>query len=75
MMTFRSFACPGRRLIMLGDIPLPAQSGPDCLAAHESDVQSCSTAESAAVNFIFLQNRSYVREAAMLKTGVPRSLT
>ncbi len=65
---FQALQAPGRRLIMLGDIPLPAQSGPDCLAAHESDVQSCSTPESAAVNFIFLQNRSYVREAATLKT-------
>ena len=65
---FEGLRAPGRRLIMLGDIPLPAQNGPECLAAHESDVQSCSTPEPAAVNYIFLRNKSYVREAATLRT-------
>jgi len=39
----------GARLVVLGDIPYLGQSAPDCLAAHSSDIQSCSTSRSKAV--------------------------
>jgi hypothetical protein len=35
--------------VVLGDIPLPSDGGPDCLAAHESHTQTCSTERSIAV--------------------------
>jgi peptidoglycan/LPS O-acetylase OafA/YrhL len=34
---------PRTRTVLLGNIPLLAQSGPVCLAAHPGDVQACST--------------------------------
>jgi hypothetical protein len=39
----------GGRVLILGDIPFPAQSTPDCLAAHQDDVQACATPRQVAV--------------------------
>ena len=39
-----------RAKVVLGDMPYLQQDGPDCLAAHESDVQACSVPEPAALN-------------------------
>lgn len=39
-----------RYKVVLGDIAYLQQDGPDCLAAHPSDVQACSTPEPAALN-------------------------
>lgn len=48
--TLKDLAAPGRRVVLLGDIPYLAQTGPICLAAHEGSVQSCSTPTTEAVN-------------------------
>ncbi len=44
-----SITSPGTKKVVWGDIPYLAQVGPDCLAAHETDVQVCSTPASQAV--------------------------
>jgi hypothetical protein len=46
----KKLVAPARRLVILGDIPYLAQDGPDCLAAHESRVQACSTPTSIAIH-------------------------
>jgi hypothetical protein len=46
----KQIAAPSRRLVILGDIPYLMQDGPDCLAAHESDIQACSAPTSVAVH-------------------------
>ena len=46
---FKKLQAPGRRLVMLGDIPKLQQDGPICLAAHLSSATICSTSLSAAV--------------------------
>ena len=48
--TLKDFAAPGRRVILLGDIPYLSNPGPICLAAHEGNVQSCSTPTGVAVD-------------------------
>ena len=48
--SLRDLSAPGRRVILLGDIPYLHTSGPLCLAAHESDVQVCSTPTNQAVS-------------------------
>jgi hypothetical protein len=47
--TLAAFTTPGIRKIVLGDIPYLAQDGPECLAAHEKDVQLCSRSKANAV--------------------------
>ncbi len=47
----QSITVPGVKKVVLGDMPYLAQDGPDCLAAHMSDVQACSLPESAAINY------------------------
>ena len=44
-----SITSPGTEKVVWGDIPYLAQVGPDCLAAHETAVQACSTRASQAV--------------------------
>jgi hypothetical protein len=41
--TLTKLKAPHTKLVILGDIPVLKQSAPECLAAHESDVQACST--------------------------------
>jgi SGNH domain (fused to AT3 domains) len=62
---FQALKAPGRRLIMLRDMPLPNPTVPQCLAAHESDVQACSGSEPVAVQNL-LRFHSYDRQAALL---------
>lgn len=40
---------PGRRIVVLGDLPVLQQDGPICLAAHESNAKACSSPASVAV--------------------------
>jgi hypothetical protein len=47
--TLAAFKTPGILKIVLGDIPYLAQSGPSCLAAHESNIQFCSRSRATAV--------------------------
>lgn len=51
--TLAKMTIPGRRVV-LGDIPLLDQPGPDCLAAHENNVQACSTRLSDAVSEVLV---------------------
>jgi len=46
---FKKLQAPGRRLVMLGDIPQLEQNGPICLAAHLSSASVCATSLSGAV--------------------------
>jgi hypothetical protein len=39
---FNRITVPGVEKVFLGNIPALRQSGPDCLAAHPTDAQSCS---------------------------------
>lgn len=43
----------GARLIVLGDIPLLAQSAPECLAAHQQDVARCATPRETALQGVY----------------------
>jgi len=63
---FQEMKAPGRRLIMLQDMPLPNPNVPQCLAAHESDVQACSDSEPVGVQDL-LRYHSYDRQRATLK--------
>ncbi|MGD1011158.1 MAG: SGNH hydrolase domain-containing protein [Acidimicrobiales bacterium] len=44
-----AITAPGRKLFLLGSIPVLSQDPPDCLAAHESNVQDCSNPTPQAV--------------------------
>ena len=48
--TLKEMSAPGRRVILLGDIPYLSQTGPICLAAHESSAQTCATPTGTAVS-------------------------
>ena len=48
---FASLTDKQTRTVILGNIPIMAHSGPQCLAAHRSDVQACSTPVATAVGF------------------------
>ncbi len=48
--TLNKLKAPNTKLVILGDIPVLQQSAPDCLAAHESAVQSCATPRAQALN-------------------------
>ena len=60
-----SITSPGTKKVVWGDIPYLAQAGPDCLAAHQSDVQACSTPASQAV----LTDHEQTLKAAAQATG------
>jgi hypothetical protein len=60
-----SITSPGTKKVVWGDIAYLAQTGPDCLAAHETDVQTCSTPASQAV----LTDHEQVLQAAAQATG------
>ncbi len=62
LVTFlKDLAAPGRNVVLLGDIPYLNQTGPICLAAHEGNVQTCSTPTGQAV---LAQNQAAQRTAA-----------
>ncbi len=46
---FHQIEAPGRELILLGQDPDNYTGGPDCLAAHESNISQCNVPESQAV--------------------------
>jgi SGNH domain-containing protein len=60
-----SITSPGTKKVVLGDIPYLTQSGPECLAAHEADVQACTTPASDAV----LTSHEQALQAAATATG------
>ncbi|MET0426804.1 MAG: SGNH hydrolase domain-containing protein, partial [Actinoplanes sp.] len=41
------------RVVVLGDIPVLAESGPECLAAHPADVAACGTSRNAATERVW----------------------
>lgn len=41
--TLRELARPGRRLVVLGDIPIPSKPPVECIAAHMKSLQQCAT--------------------------------
>ncbi len=46
---FHQIQAPGRQLMLLGQDPYSFTGGPDCLAAHESNISQCNVSESQAV--------------------------
>jgi len=60
-----SITSPGTKKVVWGDIAYLAQTGPDCLAAHETNVQACSTPASQAV----LTDHEQTLKAAAQATG------
>ena len=65
--TLRLITPPRTRKVILGDIPYLGQSAPECLAAHMSDVPSCSTPASAAVK----ADRIRAEQVAAARTRTP----
>jgi SGNH domain (fused to AT3 domains) len=53
------------RVIVLGDIPVLAESGPDCLAAHPADVGACGSSRAAATEGVW----HAAEEAAARESG------
>ena len=60
-----SITSPRTKKVVLGDIPYLTQPGPQCLAAHGTDVQACATPASLAV----LTDHEQSLEAAAQATG------
>jgi len=60
-----SITSPGTKKVVLGDIPYLTQVGPQCLAAHGTDVQACTTPASQAV----LTDHEQTLQAAAQATG------
>ena len=46
---FHQIQAPGRQLMLIGQDPDNYTGGPDCLAAHESNISQCNVRESQAV--------------------------
>lgn len=59
--TLKDLSAPGRRVVLLGDIPYLKEAGPLCLSIHTSSVQSCSTSTGEAVT---AQDQAAQRTAA-----------
>jgi hypothetical protein len=66
--TLNRLKSPHSALVVLGDIPVLAQSAPDCLAAHESNVQACSTSRTNALTGVY----DAAEETAAQATGARR---
>jgi hypothetical protein len=49
----RDLKASGARLIVLGDEPVLAQSAPECLAAHQQDVERCATPRETALQGVY----------------------
>ncbi len=62
---FASLTDKETRSAILGNIPILSQPGPQCLAAHETDVQACSTPVGTAVQF-----SNAVEKAAARQLGI-----
>lgn len=60
-----SITSPGTKKVVLGDMAYLSQTGPDCLAAHASDVQACTTPASDAVQ----SDHEQALQAAAQATG------
>ncbi len=66
--TLRRLKSPQTKLVILGDIPLLSQSDPECLAAHESNVQACATPRDDALKGVY----GDAEAAAAKATGAQR---
>jgi hypothetical protein len=66
--TLRELKAPHRTVIILGDIPLLRQSAPECLAAHESNVQACATPKADALKGVLIR----AEQTAAQATGARR---
>lgn len=64
--TLRLLRAPGVKRVVLGDIPYLPQSAPDCLAAHQNDIQACSAPASKAVQ----ADHDAAEQKAAKETGV-----
>jgi SGNH domain-containing protein len=51
--TLESLRRSGARVIVVGDTPVPARSGPQCLAVHAQDIAACFTTRAAATRRVF----------------------
>jgi hypothetical protein len=60
-----SITSPGTKKVVFGDIAYLAQTGPQCLAANETNVQACSTPASQAA----LADHEQTLQAAAQATG------
>jgi len=62
--TMKQLDVPAKKVVVLGNIPILPQNGPQCLSQHASDVQQCS----GPLDPIF---REYMRaeQAAATKAG------
>lgn len=65
--TIRLIRSPRTKKVVLGDIPYLGQSAPECLAAHEGDLQSCSLPAAAAVK----TDRIRAEQVAAAQTRTP----
>jgi SGNH domain (fused to AT3 domains) len=59
--TLKALSAPGRRVVLLGDIPYLRQAGPVCLSIHMGSVQKCTTPTGEAV---VAQDQAAQRSAA-----------
>lgn len=46
---------PGQKQALLGDMPVLAKVNPDCLAAHQNNVQACSSTRTAALDGVQIE--------------------
>ena len=45
---FRAITAPKAKFVVIGNIPMLPQTGPDCIARHTEDVQACSATVAAS---------------------------
>ncbi len=45
---FRAITAPRAKFVVIGNIPMLPQTGPDCIAQHTEDVQACSATVAAS---------------------------
>ena len=62
--TFARLGLPGKRIVILGNIPLLPKSPPECLSIHPNDVQAC-----AGVPPAFEGQFNQAEEAAAAQSG------
>lgn len=62
--TLERLRSPGRRLVVIGDIPILTRDDPDCLAAHMADVQACATPLSQAEQGVYVSAERQAATAA-----------
>ena len=51
--TLRALRRSAKHVVVLGDIPVPAENSPECLAANRSDITRCATTRAAATGRVW----------------------